>query len=606
MKEMIGRKKYKIYALSIETHNDDESIKNMETSMWLGSLVSEDSKESDKSLYFYTIDGLLEKLNELTTKSRKHNKTAQCSNVCIYIHNLAFVWSFMLPVILKHGYEHKDEIDKEDSKVFNSISNSSVSSVWGITIKTNKDNGTVIFRDLKKMFPQPLPAVAESFNLDIDSGTMDYKKNRLHDYKITKEDRHYDFSNAMIVMRILEHMKGDKAFWQTCSSSSYSCRKMISSAYGNDIKPMRKYRESYPDLRSDETAFLRQSVAGGLAYSPDRYLFTDVSKAIHIDAHQMYPSMAYKNIFPYGYGTYFKGKPTDTFTCMNCIRIKISYVGVRLHSIVSLINIDCIEDYEMVVWDFELPTMFKCYVDLKVEYIDGFAYKTKLLPWRNFYKSNYDKRLVSRKKKDNFGVFYYKMLNNGGIGKTLEKPYVNKNINTVDFNGVITSDVADNEDNVNCKYTYVPVGSAINAYAKVELIETAFKFGYENIIHMDTDSLFIVDSPNARKVLKTLPLEDYLGNWGIEDMIKKMSTTGSKRYKTENYEGKVDIKISGVNGIKKDVSFDDVNILDSSWDVKRVYRCKGGTIMGLQHKTLGVALTKQHLLEKENEDDNKR
>jgi hypothetical protein len=43
----IGRKKYDIYAMDIESHNDEESIAKKETSMWLGCFINEDSKKNE-------------------------------------------------------------------------------------------------------------------------------------------------------------------------------------------------------------------------------------------------------------------------------------------------------------------------------------------------------------------------------------------------------------------------------------------------------------------------------------------------------------------------------------------------------------------------------
>ena len=39
MIQRIGRKKFKIYAFDLESHNDDESIEKAETSMWFGCLL---------------------------------------------------------------------------------------------------------------------------------------------------------------------------------------------------------------------------------------------------------------------------------------------------------------------------------------------------------------------------------------------------------------------------------------------------------------------------------------------------------------------------------------------------------------------------------------
>ena len=45
----IGRRKYQIYAMDIESHNDEESIAKKETSMWLGCFIDENSKVEDES-----------------------------------------------------------------------------------------------------------------------------------------------------------------------------------------------------------------------------------------------------------------------------------------------------------------------------------------------------------------------------------------------------------------------------------------------------------------------------------------------------------------------------------------------------------------------------
>ena len=61
----INRKKYKVFAFDIETHNDEESIKNRTTSMWLGCLIDENSGIDDESSYIYTMDDVIDRLEDL-------------------------------------------------------------------------------------------------------------------------------------------------------------------------------------------------------------------------------------------------------------------------------------------------------------------------------------------------------------------------------------------------------------------------------------------------------------------------------------------------------------------------------------------------------------
>ena len=85
MNHYIGRRKYKIYAFDLESHNDLESIAKKETSMWLATLIDENSKIDDENSYYYDMDSVLSKIEELSTPHRKHGESAPIKNVCLPI-----------------------------------------------------------------------------------------------------------------------------------------------------------------------------------------------------------------------------------------------------------------------------------------------------------------------------------------------------------------------------------------------------------------------------------------------------------------------------------------------------------------------------------------
>ena len=115
MEVRINRKKFRVFAFDIETHNDEESIAKKETSMWLGTFIDETSKIDDESSYMYEMTDLLAKLEELSNPKRRHGeKKKPCKNICVFVYNLSFEWSFILPVLLEHGFTFKETIDKED------------------------------------------------------------------------------------------------------------------------------------------------------------------------------------------------------------------------------------------------------------------------------------------------------------------------------------------------------------------------------------------------------------------------------------------------------------------------------------------------------------
>ena len=317
------------------------------------------------------------------------------------------------------------------------------------------------------------------------------------------------------------------------------------------------------------------------------------------DAHQMHPSSAYFNLFPYGKGEYFIGSPENHLGRICACRIRISYSAVRLHSIIKLIGIPAIEDKVIVVWDFEIPTMKKCYIGLEIEYIDGYAYKMKPLPWRQYYADNYRKRLQAKKEKNDFYILFYKLLNNSSYGKHLEKPHNITLINYIrDEDGVIDSKAVEKEEiKVNAKYTYLPVGSCIPAYSRVALIELALKIGWQYITYFDTDSIFFIWNEKTEAVWKSVNQEDFLGGWALEEMIDRAQFTAPKRYKTET-DGVLSVKAGGINFNEwlkgrdeesiGEVPFEEINIISSKWQVQRAFRCKGGTIIDFQEKEMSV------------------
>ena len=614
--------------MDIESHNDSESIAKRETSMWLGCFINEDSKVDDETSYFYTMDEFLERCQILTAKKRKTSKENRpCKNVAVFIYNLSFEWSFLLAVLLSKGFRFKADIDDNDEFVYNSISTKSVSSVWQVAIKFGRSSGTLLLRDLAKLYGGGLGNVAKAFNLPTQKGEIDYKLNRLHGHVVTKEEKEYCFKDTRIIIDILleEIKRGDKDFFRAVSMASYSMLKLLKRGFPRSTKPYKAYRQLYPELGEAENQFVRQALSGGICYATKRFQFKEVdSSVLHIDGHQMHPSQIYLKPHPYGVGEYFKGSPTKFFKHINVCHIKVSYDDVKIHSIIKLIGRDFADSMELYVFDFEIPTMRKCYVNLEIEFIDGYCYKARFLPWREYVHENYAARQEAKRNHDAYNTLRYKLLNNAGAyGKFVEKPHTEIFQNVINSDGIIDSQIIPKEFEdpmrmFNAKYTYIPLGS-IPAWSRVELVETALKFGWENILYFDTDSIFCLYNDYTKKILETqINLNDELGGWAIEEICERAQFTAPKRYKLEVKEGdkiKTTIKAGGINfdfykehtheeelefymseygltraeALKKiDIPFDEVNIISSAWEVQRAYRVKGGTIIEFQTKKMDV------------------
>ena len=85
----------------------------------------------------------------------------------------------------------------------------------------------------------------------------------------------------------------------------------------------------------------------------------------------------------------------------------------------------------------------------------------------------------------------------------------------------------------------------------MELVETALKFDWRNILYFDTDSIFCLYNEHTKKVLETeINLKDELGGWAVEEICERAQFTAPKRYKLEVKDGdqvKTTIKAGGIN-----------------------------------------------------------
>lgn len=624
----IGRKKFSVYAIDFETHNDNETKRKGETSIWLGCLLNENSKVEEEKSYFYTVESLLEQLENLTSGKRKHGENRPIKNLVIYDYNLAFEWSFIFPILKKQGFTFKQEINKDDEFVFNSICTKSVSSVWEARIKFGKKNGIVIFRDLAKIYGGGLGKVAKNFGLQTQKGEIDYNKNRLKEgYVPTKEEKEYCFNDTFIIVEILQKIinEDDKDFFQSLSSASYAMRDLLKRSYPKKLKPYKEFRKDYPCLDRKETEFLRHTVSGGLCYANPLFQFKDIKeKVAHIDAHSMHPSSAYLYPYPYGKGVYGIGKPNSYYRVINACHVYISYSGVNLHSVIQLIGNPITYRTELWLWDFEIETMKKAYQDLEIEYVDYYQYQVKMLPFRKFYKHHFDLKEQAGREGNKYEKARHKLFLNSSYGKLLEKPHLIIHENIIDIDGIIDSKCYPKERKekqgeeewenslINAKYTYLPIGSCIPARSRCRLVELALKLGKEYCCYFDTDSIFFIWNETTQKRYNTyVNLKDELGGWGLEEICERAQFTAPKRYKTQNEDNEINIKSGGINfrnyidnkakeqGIsdpleleefrnKYEFDYEEINIISSKWKVQRAFKCRGGTIIDFQEKEMSV------------------
>lgn len=607
----IGRKRFNCFAFDFESHNDEESIKKMETSIWLGALVNEFSTEDDENSYYYSIEQFFDKLEALSKENKKRiDNKRQVYNLLLYAFNLAHEWSFMMPEIQRRGFTFKESIGKDDEYCYTSVSTKTCSSVWQAQFKFGKNDGIIIVKDLAKIFNGSLRSVAKSFGLQTQKGEIDYKLNRLHNYNPTKEEKIYCFKDCKIVFEMLEHMKDDRAFLNSNSASTYACKTFLTYGYPRSYKKLKMFRKEYPILDKEENEFLRHSVEGGICYPLPNYQYKIINKRIgHIDIHSAHPSSAYYNYMPYGKGRYFKGEDFEKGFRSRCLHCLISYSGVKVHCKIQLIGLDIISDYEIWVWDFEISLMKQCYYDFEYKIIDGYEYHNKFLTWREFYMAKYKAKQEAKKNGDLFQAMYNKLLINSSYGKLLERghPVYYENIATDLGIDSIPHEKTNFEDY--STFTYLPAGSSIPARTREKLISTALTISPDGskIIYFDTDSIFFILDEETEKNLKKVDTSDKLGAWGRENDLILGEFDAAKRYKYREIIGEGDgflmiaddARAGGIT-LDKDLSFNELNLVNGNLKSKCSKRVKGGRIIMDVVKDLDIQKKYETIFDKNN------
>ena len=60
IRRRIGKKFFSVYAFDVESHADEESVRERKTGVWLASFINDESKPLDEANFFYDLDSFLE------------------------------------------------------------------------------------------------------------------------------------------------------------------------------------------------------------------------------------------------------------------------------------------------------------------------------------------------------------------------------------------------------------------------------------------------------------------------------------------------------------------------------------------------------------------
>lgn len=476
-------------------------------------------------------------------------------NVCVYYHNLKFDGAFWLSYLLVDlGYEqayvkHSDDINdmewlsqKEMKNKTFTYSISNMGQWYRITIKDK--NRFIEIRDSLKLLPFSVKRIGESFGTKHKKLDMEYTGFRYAGCEITDSEKEYIANDVLVVKEGLEIMFTEGHKKLTIGSC---CLEEFKNSIGR-----KNYERLFPDvyeirinpIHGYDTAgdWIKHSYKGAWCYlvkGKEKRILTDGTTA---DVNSLYSSMMSSesgNRYPVGEPTFWYGnfipdealKPTRYYfiriktrfylkeNMLPFIQIKnnLLYKGTEALETSDIYNpkdgkyytqyIDtkgnlqeAIVTLTLTMTDFELIKEHYELVDFEI--IDGCYFRSAIGIFDNYIDKYKKIKLESKGAKRELAKLF---LNNlyGKMASSKNSSYklaYVKEDKAIGFATVIANDK---------KPGYIPVGSAITAYARNFTIRAAQKNFYgkdkDGFVYADTDSIHCNLPPEKIKGITVHP-----------------------------------------------------------------------------------------------------
>lgn len=542
-------KKYKyFYTADFETSTEAWCLEKARVWLWdiCGYSISRKQYEHKNGT---TIDTFMDVI------SKTHN--------CLFsFHNLGYDGIYILDWLLNNDFKFTKN-DKLKNKEFTTIITPQ-GLHYAYQIKF--ENGNIVtINDSLKHNSQSVKRLAETYNLDIKKGDIDYDLFRPLNYEPTLEELDYIHNDTEIVYKVLEEdIKHGFTRFTESGNSRFFLKKTI-----------KDYKNLLPELEDYEDNFVRRAYRGGFTYLNPKHFNKDLGKMISLDINSMYPAQMLHMPMPIGHGDFRDGCALDDKSSGDCY-IQHLYASFKLKPnkipMISKRGFNCFSTKDLYLYDSEFKTIelwltkpdlelfFECYDVYNIKWINYVVYSSikgiELKPedivdmthdeiiekdgkgslfYDYIYPNRYEKEHSTGGKRDRA-----KKLQNIAYGTQatskngeLYEPYLKDNkVSFKKYNGTPR------------KGGYIPISCFITAWSRYFLIKCILN-NIERFVYCDTDSLYLLghETPN-------LPIHNSLyGYFKIEHYIERAKFLGSKRYmyygREPNKENKLCISCCG-------------------------------------------------------------
>jgi len=483
------------------------------------------------------------------------------SNDCVlYVHNLKFELSFMLPYFIK--YKLKYEILENTSNVF--------------SIKLN----TSFIRDSANFFPgQTLDDIGKTF---IGLGKIDNNVIVPYDYKANSKDIEYCMRDCEICIKsVLKYFSLImEVATQIIPPENHANLHKIKNKLTNSGIAYHIFKltntDQYPKIDYDTQAYLRSSYFGGLV---------NVKKGEYCNVHSYdivncYPSIMLQKKFPVSapiFSDDFRFLTTHEFWAANFeiydIKVKSSKLPTLLKKNFMSINesITQLDYLNTTLCNIDFKMFLENYTFSKINFIDGYYFTQAkngsaifgdyLNPFLS-YMQNLKSSILTADENEKLELSnkrnILKILVNGLYGKFATRSTTDDFSHFICKNTfVVKRKIISNTYKESLDIYYLPFAIFITAYAREKMNDAVNKVGFENVINYDTDSI---------KTLKQLPpdfVSKSMGSWDYEFTADNMKCVSPKFYAykiNDNYTFKIKgVPKSSINKISPQFLYTNFN-----------------------------------------------
>lgn len=437
----------------------------------------------------------------------------------IYFHNLKFDGYFLIDYLYRVlRFEHVDKFPgpREFSTIIDHMGQFYMITInWGNGRKTE-------FRDSYKKLPFKASVVAESFNLDVKKGKLDYDTFRPVGHKLTSDEKAYLANDVLIIAKALKMELDSGMVKLTVGSDSLADFKHM---LGKEI-----FAKMFPVLPEIMDAEIRKAYRGGFTYRDPRHAYKITRSGRTYDVNSLYPSVMYDRLLPHGTPVWREGYPevtenyplaimSITFTAklkknhIPCIQIKGSgqFLATEYQThIKEPVTLSC-TDVDLKLWEDHYD------MDI-ISYNGGWLFQGI----SGIFKEYIDKWMEVK-------------ANNEGGMRVLAKLHLNSLYGKMGSNPDITGKIPVFEDNIVKLKTgptetkdpiYTAMAVFVTAYAR-DLTIRAAQDNYDTFAYADTDSLHLLrdTDPEGLRVHKS-----DLGAWKFEYSFQRALFLNAKRY----------------------------------------------------------------------------